>query len=54
MRRIAVAFYVVVALLSVATAPIQPDEANAFDAGSVALANQLAADLSQVSGAWSD
>lgn len=42
MRRLAVVFYVVVALFSIATAPMQPREAHVLDASSVALADQLA------------
>jgi len=53
-RRAAVALYVVVALLSVATAPIQPSEANALDAGSVAMVDQLADQLVQTVDAWVD
>jgi len=50
MRRAAVAVYVVVSLLSVATAPIQPSEANALDAGSVAMTDQWV----QTVDAWID
>lgn len=42
MRRLAIAFYVVVALLSIASALMQPREAHALDAGSTALAERLA------------